>query len=559
MQEFSDSVAELAAKDTTPFALQQSMKQFRTSEAEYERAIVGQMSRRRFIDQKINTVPDRDEELCLICSDTEGGQRVVTSCVHLFHWECLARWFMAGLSHTCPVCRSSLLAPRSVIKISDKAVQLSKDKGKQREASPISRADTVVEAGPSSMKIEDIGDEMEGLDEKEEEVVDMRSKFNYLDEEEIELIKDVALRGAALGSKLDFITKHVLHLREKHQRAIDAFYSDEGGMDRTDKPPTEAKILIYSGWQYACDVLAQALERERIGYVRLETPGKGRKESAVIDFKENPDIAVFILHAQSQAAGLVRVLSCAAMAKLISGMQNLISAQYVMLVEPLLQPALELQAIARIHRIGQTQNTTVFQYVVNDTVDERIALLSLEGKNHRLFAKEQASIYSLLENPDEGEQAIDLGTTAAIPSGSGPTTKKKGNNPLRSADSNADLTATTQGREEVAQVLFEKADRENAQKLAVRAEQLRVEAKADAARQAQAERGELRRAIAESARMARERHGSRAGSDASRAAMHIDSSSDADADSVLMRTSGDRAGDVQHPMELSSDNEGSTA
>ena len=279
----------------------------------------------------------------------------------------------------------------------------------------------------------------------------------------------------------------------------------------------------------------------------------------MIDFKENPDIAVFILHAQSQAAGLVRVLSCAAMAKLISGMQNLISAQYVMLVEPLLQPALELQAIARIHRIGQTQNTTVFQYVVNDTVDERIALLSLEGKNHRLFAKEQASIYSLLENPDEGEQAIDLGTTAAIPSGSGPTTKKKGNNPLRSADSNADLTATTQGREEVAQVLFEKADRENAQKLAVRAEQLRVEAKADAARQAQAEREELRRALAESARMARERHGSRAGSDASRAAMHIDSSSDADADSVLMRTSGDRAGDVQHPMELSSDNEGSTA
>ena len=317
MQEFSDSVAELAAKDTTPFALQQSMKQFRTSEAEYERAIVGQMSRRRFIDQKINTVPDRDEELCLICSDTEGGQRVVTSCVHLFHWECLARWFMAGLSHTCPVCRSSLLAPRSVIKISDKAVQLSKDKGKQREASPISRVDTVVEAGPSSMKIEDIGDEMEGLDEKEEEVVDMRSKFNYLDEEEIELIKDVALRGAALGSKLDFITKHVLHLREKHQRAIDAFYADEGRMNRSDKPPTEAKILIYSGWQYACDVLAQALERERIGYVRLETPGKGRKESAVIDFKENPDIAVFILHAQSQAAGLVSVLSCAAMAKLI--------------------------------------------------------------------------------------------------------------------------------------------------------------------------------------------------------------------------------------------------
>lgn len=117
------------------------------------------------------------------------------------------------------------------------------------------------------------------------------------------------------------------------------------------------------------------MKRENIGFVRLEG-GAGsvtkRKEAAVLEFKENPDVNVFILHAQSQAAGL-----------------NLIAAQYVILVEPLLQSALEVQAIARVHRIGQTQTTSVYQYVVAETVDEKIALLSLRSKGHMLFSRIQ--------------------------------------------------------------------------------------------------------------------------------------------------------------------------
>jgi hypothetical protein len=74
---------------------------------------------------------------------------------------------------------------------------------------------------------------------------------------------------------------------------------------------------------------------------------------------------------------------------LVNVSQNLISAQYVILVEPLLQVALEVQAIARVHRIGQRQRTTVYQYVIPTTVDERIALLSLHRKGHTLFSRSQ--------------------------------------------------------------------------------------------------------------------------------------------------------------------------
>lgn len=63
------------------------------------------------------------------------------------------------------------------------------------------------------------------------------------------------------------------------------------------------------------------------------------------------------------------------------------AASYVFLVEPLLEPALETQAIARVHRIGQKKKTTVFQYIIPETVDERIALLSLRKWKHLIFSK----------------------------------------------------------------------------------------------------------------------------------------------------------------------------
>lgn len=167
--------------------------------------------------------------------------------------------------------------------------------------------------------------------------------LNFLPAQEADEISKVRLRGAALGSKLDSIVQHVVHLRDKHKAKMEMEDDDDGrrGQSRTaghswsstggksrkgkERATTngqgrahddshikgDAKILIYSGWLYACDVLAAALSNQGIGFVRLEASGTKslvahKKENAVIEFKENPDVTVFILHAKSQAAGLVR-------------------------------------------------------------------------------------------------------------------------------------------------------------------------------------------------------------------------------------------------------------
>lgn len=51
---------------------------------------------------------------------------------------------------------------------------------------------------------------------------------------------------------------------------------------------------------------------------------------------------------------------------------NLVEARHVILVEPILNPAAEVQAIGRIHRIGQTNATIVHRFLIHDTIEERM-------------------------------------------------------------------------------------------------------------------------------------------------------------------------------------------
>ncbi|KAM1126380.1 hypothetical protein FF1_041579 [Malus domestica] len=63
---------------------------------------------------------------------------------------------------------------------------------------------------------------------------------------------------------------------------------------------------------------------------------------------------------------------------------NLLEAKHVILVEPLLNPAVEAQAISRVHRIGQKSRTIAHRFIVKDTVEESIYKLN-RSRNSTAF------------------------------------------------------------------------------------------------------------------------------------------------------------------------------
>jgi SNF2 family DNA or RNA helicase len=54
---------------------------------------------------------------------------------------------------------------------------------------------------------------------------------------------------------------------------------------------------------------------------------------------------------------------------------NLTAAEYVYLLDPWWNPAVEAQAIDRAHRIGQTQQVFAYRIIARDTVEEKVMAL----------------------------------------------------------------------------------------------------------------------------------------------------------------------------------------
>jgi SNF2 family DNA or RNA helicase len=54
---------------------------------------------------------------------------------------------------------------------------------------------------------------------------------------------------------------------------------------------------------------------------------------------------------------------------------NLTAADYVFLLDPWWNPAVESQAIDRTHRIGQTRRVFAYRLIARDTVEEKVLKL----------------------------------------------------------------------------------------------------------------------------------------------------------------------------------------
>ncbi|XP_020086038.1 E3 ubiquitin-protein ligase SHPRH isoform X1 [Ananas comosus] len=161
----------------------------------------------------------------------------------------------------------------------------------------------------------------------------------------------IVIKGS-YGTKIEAVTRRILWIISTDQ---------------------EAKILVFSSWNDVLGLLEHALVANGVVFVRMK--GGRKSQVALAQFKGDTSVAeggktkrmpsteksiqVLLMLIQHGANGL-----------------NLLEAQHVILVEPLLNPAAEAQAISRIHRVGQGKKTFIHRFIVKDSIEESIYKLN---------------------------------------------------------------------------------------------------------------------------------------------------------------------------------------
>jgi superfamily II DNA or RNA helicase len=125
------------------------------------------------------------------------------------------------------------------------------------------------------------------------------------------------------------------------------------------------KALVFSQFTSFLAIVKDRLDRENIKYLYLDGQTQNRKECVEI-FQNDKSIPVFLLSLKAGGMGL-----------------NLTAADYVFLLDPWWNPAVEAQAIDRTHRIGQKNKVMAYKFIAKNTVEEKI--LELQKSKKQLF------------------------------------------------------------------------------------------------------------------------------------------------------------------------------
>lgn len=168
------------------------------------------------------------------------------------------------------------------------------------------------------------------------------------------------------------ILEGLLRLRQicNHPRLVD------GGFDGTSAKFDELldlletlraeghKALVFSQFTRMLKIVRETLDARGIPYEYLD--GQTRDRQARVDaFQENPDTPFFLISLKAGGVGL-----------------NLTAADYVIHIDPWWNPAVEMQASDRAHRIGQEKPVFIYKLIVKDSVEEKI--LQLQDRKREL-------------------------------------------------------------------------------------------------------------------------------------------------------------------------------
>jgi superfamily II DNA or RNA helicase len=156
-----------------------------------------------------------------------------------------------------------------------------------------------------------------------------------------------------------------------HPIMVDEHYEGESGKDNDVIHKLQEiveqghKTLVFSQFVKHLALISKRLNDMGIGFLYLDGTTKNRME-LVEKFQNDAEPKVFLISLKAGGVGL-----------------NLTAAEYVFMLDPWWNPAVEAQAIDRAHRIGQTKTVFSYKFISQNTIEEKI--MDLQNSKKELF------------------------------------------------------------------------------------------------------------------------------------------------------------------------------
>jgi SNF2 family DNA or RNA helicase len=216
-------------------------------------------------------------------------------------------------------------------------------------------------------------------DEQEKAYEEAKSYYRnmilqHIDQEGLSRSQMVVLQG---------LTK--LRQLANHPRLVHEDYESDSGKFRDVMHKLETaisenhKILVFSQFVKHLDLFRTFLDERKIRYAYLDGSTRDRQRE-VESFQNDPELRLFLISLKAGGVGL-----------------NLTAADYVFILDPWWNPAIEAQAIDRAHRIGQHRTVFTYKFITKNTVEEKILALQQSKRQlaDDLISNEEGFLKSL--------------------------------------------------------------------------------------------------------------------------------------------------------------------
>jgi SNF2 family DNA or RNA helicase len=126
------------------------------------------------------------------------------------------------------------------------------------------------------------------------------------------------------------------------------------------------KVLVFSQFTSYLDLIENRVRVNSWKYTRIDGSQSFKKRAEQVEEFQNGDANIFLISLKAGGVGL-----------------NLTAANYIFIMDPWWNPAVENQAIDRAHRIGQENKVTVYRPIIKDSIEEKV--IALQESKRELF------------------------------------------------------------------------------------------------------------------------------------------------------------------------------